>query len=73
MRQVFPLSPNGIIDHLKLRKPQYLKTAAYGHFGQAGFAWEKANATDELLAKTSKVVTRPVRRNQLKPVTRDVR
>ena len=29
VREVFPLSPKGIIDHLKLREPVYLKTAAY--------------------------------------------
>ncbi len=34
VRQVFPLSPGGIIDHLQLREPVYLKTAAYGHFGR---------------------------------------
>ena len=31
VRKVFPLSPKGMIDHLKLREPIYLKTAAYGH------------------------------------------
>src|SRR5690606_27741591 len=30
----FPLTPRGIIDHLKLRRPIYKKTAAYGHFGR---------------------------------------
>jgi S-adenosylmethionine synthetase len=50
-RQVFPLSPHGIIDHLKLRQPVYLKTAAYGHFGRKEFTWEKVDATDEILAK----------------------
>jgi len=51
VRQVFPLSPHGIIDHLKLRQPVYRKTAAYGHFGRKGFEWERMNATEELLAK----------------------
>jgi S-adenosylmethionine synthetase len=51
VRQVFPLSPHGIIDHLKLRQPVYLKTAAYGHFGRKEFTWEKVDATDEILAK----------------------
>ena len=51
VRQVFPLSPHGIIDHLKLRQPVYLKTAAYGHFGRPEFTWERVDATDELLAK----------------------
>ncbi|BCS32052.1 S-adenosylmethionine synthase [Luteitalea sp. TBR-22] len=51
VRQVFPLSPRGIIDHLHLREPVYAKTAAYGHFGRNGFTWEHIDATDELLAK----------------------
>jgi S-adenosylmethionine synthetase len=51
VRRVFPLSPQGIIDHLDLRKPVYRETAAYGHFGRKGFAWERVDATDELLAK----------------------
>ncbi len=51
VRQVFPLSPQGIIDHLKLRQPGYLKTAAYGHFGRPEFTWERVDAMDELLAK----------------------
>ena len=51
VRQVFPLLPHGIIDHLKLREPVYLKTAAYGHFGRPEFAWERVDATEELLAK----------------------
>lgn len=54
VRQVFPLSPKGMIDHLKLRQPGYLQTAAYGHFGRPEFAWERTDATDELLAKTRK-------------------
>jgi S-adenosylmethionine synthetase len=51
VRQVFPLSPKGMIDHLKLREPVYLQTATYGHFGRPEFAWERLDATDELLAK----------------------
>ena len=51
VRQVFPLSPHGIIDHLKLREPVYCKTAAYGHFGRKEFAWEQVDATEELQAK----------------------
>ncbi len=38
----FPLTPKGIIDHLKLRRPIYKKTASYGHFGRndPDFTWE---------------------------------
>ena len=54
VRQAFPLSPRGIIDHLNLRKPVYRQTAAYGHFGRPEFAWERVDAKDELLAKAKK-------------------
>jgi S-adenosylmethionine synthetase len=41
-REVFPLTPRGIIDALDLRRPIYTPTAAYGHFGrqEPGFTWE---------------------------------
>jgi S-adenosylmethionine synthetase len=51
VRKVFPLSPAGMIDHLKLRTPIYAKTAVYGHFGRPEFTWERVDASDELLAK----------------------
>jgi S-adenosylmethionine synthetase len=49
-RDVFPLTPRGIIDYLKLRRPFYRKTASYGHFGRndADFYWEKTNKAAEL-------------------------
>ena len=52
-RKIFPLSPRGIIDYLKLRRPFYQKTAAYGHFGRLDidFAWEKTNKASELRSK----------------------
>ncbi len=45
VRKHFPLTPRGIIDHLKLRRPIYKRTAAYGHFGrnEPGFTWEKTD------------------------------
>ncbi len=45
VRKHFPLSPKGIIDHLKLRRPIYKQTASYGHFGrnEPGFTWEKTD------------------------------
>ncbi len=55
VRQVFPLSPHGIIDHLKLRRPVYCPTAAYGHFGRKEFEWERVNATEALLAKAKNI------------------
>lgn len=54
VRDVFPLSPAGIIDHLRLREPIYLQTAAYGHFGRPEFRWESTDAVDELLSKAKR-------------------
>jgi S-adenosylmethionine synthetase len=34
---------------LDLRKPIYRATAAYGHFGRAGFSWEKTDKAEALL------------------------
>ena len=48
VRDNFPLSPAGIIEHLDLRKPIYRETAAYGHFGRPGFSWEKTDKADAL-------------------------
>ena len=41
--ETFPLTPHGIIDHLGLRRPIFLPTASYGHFGRTGpsFTWER--------------------------------
>jgi S-adenosylmethionine synthetase len=41
----FPLTPREIITHLRLRRPIYRATAAYGHFGRTGdgFTWEKTD------------------------------
>ena len=54
VRKVFPLTPKGIIDYLKLRRPVYRATAAYGHFGRTGdtFTWEKLNKVNELRKAT---------------------
>ena len=50
VRNIFPLTPNEMIDHLKLRRPIYKQTAAYGHFGrnEAGFTWEETNMIEPL-------------------------
>jgi len=50
VRKVFPLTPRGIIDHLKLRNPIYLKTASYGHFGRPQFSWEKTDMAAKIRA-----------------------
>ena len=45
VRRHFDLTPRGLIDHLKLRRPIYRMTAAYGHFGRSepGFTWERTD------------------------------
>lgn len=50
IRETFPLKPGEIINHLKLLRPIYKKTAAYGHFGRSEpeFTWEKTDIVDEL-------------------------
>ena len=50
VREVFPLKPREIIEHLDLLRPIYEKTAAYGHFGrnEKGFSWERTDKAEEL-------------------------
>ncbi|MGC8938673.1 MAG: methionine adenosyltransferase domain-containing protein, partial [Thermodesulfovibrio sp.] len=50
VKKVFDLTPKGIIDKLKLRRPIYKKTAAYGHFGRPDpdFTWEQTDMADIL-------------------------
>ncbi len=50
VREVFPLTPKGIIDYLDLRRPIYRKTAAFGHFGRSEpeFAWERTDRAEAL-------------------------
>jgi S-adenosylmethionine synthetase len=50
VRKLFPMTPKGIIETLKLRRPIYRQTAAYGHFGreEKGFEWEKIDKADAL-------------------------
>lgn len=55
VRGNFDLTPAGIIKKLKLRRPIYRRTAAYGHFGrnEEGFAWEETDMAD-VLKKSAK-------------------
>jgi S-adenosylmethionine synthetase len=53
LREVFPLRPTSIRRGLKLNRPIYRRTAAYGHFGRApekdgGFSWERTDLVDTL-------------------------
>jgi S-adenosylmethionine synthetase len=50
VRKIFPLTPKGMIDHLKLARPIYSKTSYGGHFGRKGpeFTWEKTDMAPKL-------------------------
>lgn len=50
IKELFDLSPAGIIESLDLLKPIYRKTAAYGHFGreEPGFTWEVTDRAEEI-------------------------
>jgi len=52
VKKIFDLTPLEIVNTLKLRRPIYLKTACYGHFGRndEDFTWEKTDKV-ELLKK----------------------
>ena len=50
VREHFPLTPRGIIEHLALRKPIFKETARHGHFGRnlPSFTWEKTDKAEAL-------------------------
>jgi S-adenosylmethionine synthetase len=50
IRDIFELTPQGIIKSLNLRRPIFRKTAAYGHFGRndPDFYWEKTDKVDDI-------------------------
>ncbi len=55
LMNIMSLSPRGIREHLKLNKPIYARTSAFGHFGrepdaEGGFSWEKTDLVNELKA-----------------------
>jgi S-adenosylmethionine synthetase len=54
IREHFPLTPKGIIEHLNLKRPIFKQTAAYGHFGRSepDFTWEKTDKASELSKAT---------------------
>jgi len=52
----FDLTPKGIIEKLKLRRPIFQKTASYGHFGRKEFEWEKTDMV-KIFNKKSKIET----------------
>jgi S-adenosylmethionine synthetase len=53
LNEVMVLSPRGIREHLKLNRPIYARTTAYGHFGrlpdrEGGFSWEKTDLVEDI-------------------------
>ena len=58
VRENFKLTPMGIIDALKLRRPIYRKTAAFGHFGRTEetFTWEATDKAAALKEQASAVL-----------------
>ena len=56
LMNIMSLSPRGIREHLKLNKPIYARTSAFGHFGrepdaEGGFSWEKTDLVEQLKAQ----------------------
>jgi S-adenosylmethionine synthetase len=52
VREHFQMTPRGIIDSLRLRRPIFKQTAAYGHFGRTepDFTWEATDKAEEMRA-----------------------
>jgi S-adenosylmethionine synthetase len=48
VRELFPLKPAGIIQHLDLLRPIYKATAAHGHFGRPGLPWERTDRIKDI-------------------------
>ena len=53
VREIFNLTPKGIIEALRLKRPIFKRTAAYGHFGRSptedgGFGWERCDKVEDL-------------------------
>ena len=55
VREHFDLRPKGLIAMLDLKRPIYLDTAAYGHFGRidCDFSWERTDKAEALAAAAS--------------------
>lgn len=57
VREVFTLTPRGIIAYLDLLRPIYQATASYGHFGRSepAFSWERTTRVEELKAAAARL------------------
>lgn len=55
VREHFDLTPAGMLETLQLRRPIYLPTARFGHFGRSGdgYGWERSDRAETLRAATS--------------------
>ncbi len=69
VRELFPLTPKGMIEHLNLRRPIFAQTAYGGHFGRnlPDFTWEK---TDMVEALKRPPASRPVSNSPNNPKAR---
>ena len=61
LTNLIDMSPRGVREHLKLNKPIYVPTSAYGHFGRkpnedvdGSFTWEKTDLVDLILDELNK-------------------
>lgn len=70
VRKHFPLKPNDIISHLKLRRPIFRKTASYGHFGRndPDFTWERLDKVDVLKKEASNHLGKPEHKGKEVPL-----
>jgi S-adenosylmethionine synthetase len=50
VKAVFDSRPGKLIDYLDLKRPIFISTAAYGHFGREEFTWEKVDMVDAIQA-----------------------
>lgn len=59
VKETFSFSVSNIIEELNLRKPQFQKTASYGHFGREnqGFRWEETDKVEILKEKATKCIS----------------
>lgn len=61
VREVFDLTPRGIIQHLDLKRPVYQPTSVHGHFGregEPGFTWESTEKAQEIVSVAEAMVSR---------------
>jgi S-adenosylmethionine synthetase len=55
VKLIFPMKPQDIINHFGLKKPIFLKTAKYGHFGNDIYPWEQIDKIDNIIKEYRKL------------------